>query len=155
MGERERERERERENLLQNRDLAKSFEFGTSLPSASIDNIMAIENNGEEHDDGSAIYLHEGDVVQEVLVDEEELPDVDEDEDYGTIETVKLLWCHTSGLIFTACLDGKLRLWDARTGGCERVYHGHEDGVLDLALSQDDRFIVSSSDDQTVRVFEV
>lgn len=68
---------------------------------------------------------------------------------------VKLLWSQTSSSILTGCLDGKIRLWDSRTGTCEKIYHGHEDAVLDLALSQGDRFILSSSDDHTVRAFEL
>lgn len=48
---------------------------------------------------------------------------------------VKLKWSETE-LIYTACLDGKIRVWDARTGNCERVFQGHEDSILDLAVSR-------------------
>jgi WD40 repeat protein len=49
---------------------------------------------------------------------------------------VKLLWSPASQLVFTGCLDGKVRAWDGRTGNCERVFEGHGDSILDLAISR-------------------
>ena len=39
-------------------------------------------------------------------------------------------------LVYTACLDGMLRLWDARSGNCEREWHGHRAAILDMAVSR-------------------
>ncbi|KAH9542366.1 hypothetical protein CY35_13G001800 [Sphagnum magellanicum] len=68
---------------------------------------------------------------------------------------VKLLWSPMSQVIYTGCLDGKVRAWDGRTGNCEHVYQGHKDSILDIALTKDGRFILSGSDDNTARAFEV
>lgn len=48
---------------------------------------------------------------------------------------VKLKWHPSSPLLFTACLDGCVRLWDGRTGSCEREFKGHRDGILDMAIT--------------------
>jgi hypothetical protein len=49
---------------------------------------------------------------------------------------VKLLWSPMSQVIYTGCLDGKVRAWDGRTGNCEHVYQGHKDSILDIALTK-------------------
>ncbi|XP_028393460.1 angio-associated migratory cell protein-like isoform X2 [Dendronephthya gigantea] len=58
-------------------------------------------------------------------------------------------------LIYTACLDGILRLWDARSGNCEREWHGHRAPILDLAVSRDSSIVMTSSDDGTVKRFSM
>jgi len=54
---------------------------------------------------------------------------------------VKLLWSPASQIVYTGSLDGKVRAWDYRTGNCERVFQGHADSILDLAIS---RYLSSS-----------
>ena len=49
---------------------------------------------------------------------------------------VKLLWSPASQIVYTGSLDGKVRAWDGRTGNCERVFEGHGDSILDLAISR-------------------
>lgn len=41
---------------------------------------------------------------------------------------------YPSQLVFTSCVDGNVRVWDARTGMCEKVLTGHTDMILDLQL---------------------
>ena len=96
-----------------------------------------------------------------------------------------MIWSESCDTILTGCIDGKVRVWDSRTGTCQKVFSGHEDAILDLALSKyvafpyecprflicalndyntyilipmwhfrGQRFILSSSDDHTVRAFE-
>jgi WD40 repeat protein len=48
---------------------------------------------------------------------------------------VRLLWHPTAPLIYTASLDGAIRVWDGRTGTCERKFEGHEDNILDMAIT--------------------
>ena len=36
--------------------------------------------------------------------------------------------------MFTACVDGNVRVWDARTGVCTSVLTGHTDMILDMRL---------------------
>eukprot|EP00794_Sanderia_malayensis_P017476 gene17476-19223_t len=58
--------------------------------------------------------------------------------------------CH----VFTAALDGIVRLWDFRSGQCIKQWHGHMDTVLDLKISKTDQMIITSSDDGTAKVFK-
>lgn len=37
-------------------------------------------------------------------------------------------------LVFTACVDGNVRVWDARTGVCTSLFTGHTDMILDMRL---------------------
>ncbi|EFX86282.1 hypothetical protein DAPPUDRAFT_187565 [Daphnia pulex] len=69
---------------------------------------------------------------------------------------VKLVWHpkHTH-LLFSAGLDGVVRLIDSRSGTLVREYRGHTADLLDISVSFDGYHLVTSSDDQTCRVFEV
>lgn len=58
-------------------------------------------------------------------------------------------------LIATGCLDGCVRLWDARSGELARVFRGHRGGVQAVAFSPDGRALLSASDDATAKVFEI
>ncbi|KAK4003322.1 angio-associated migratory cell protein [Daphnia magna] len=69
---------------------------------------------------------------------------------------VKLVWHPKhSHLLFSAGLDGVVRLIDSRSGTLVREYTGHTANILDIAISFDGYHLVTSSDDQTCRVFEV
>lgn len=37
-------------------------------------------------------------------------------------------------LVFTACVDGNIRAWDARTGVCTSLFTGHTNMILDMRL---------------------
>ena len=58
-------------------------------------------------------------------------------------------------LIATGCLDGCVRLWDARSGELARVFKGHRGGVQAVAFSPDGRALLTASDDATAKVFEI
>ena len=49
---------------------------------------------------------------------------------------VKLKWDYISPLVYTACLDGVIRLWDARNGQCVTQWAGHQDAILDFDISR-------------------
>lgn len=66
---------------------------------------------------------------------------------------IKLLWHPREPLVYTACADGAVRLWDARTMECIQVFRGHVDAILDMALSPDGEWIITGSDDCTARIF--
>ncbi|KAJ1908608.1 60S ribosomal subunit assembly or modification protein [Tieghemiomyces parasiticus] len=65
----------------------------------------------------------------------------------------KLQWHTNSPLLTTASTDRTVRLWDARTGQCERKWSGHQDAILDFALSPDGHTVVTGSDDGCSLVF--
>lgn len=58
-------------------------------------------------------------------------------------------------LVATGCLDGCVRLWDARSGELARVFKGHRGGIQALAFSPDGRALLTASDDATAKVFEI
>ncbi|CAK8673384.1 unnamed protein product [Clavelina lepadiformis] len=63
-----------------------------------------------------------------------------------------ILWNGTT--VFSGCLDGISRQWDARSGELLATFVGHSDQIYDLALSSDGRLLLSASADETVRVFD-
>ncbi|KAL2610081.1 hypothetical protein R1flu_028654 [Riccia fluitans] len=66
---------------------------------------------------------------------------------------VKLIWPTGSHHIYTASLDGSVRIWDSRSGSLVKRFQGHADGITDMAVSKDRRLIVTGSDDMTARIF--
>lgn len=58
-------------------------------------------------------------------------------------------------LVVTGCLDGIVRCWDERTGGCVRTFRGHRAAVQALAISGDGGWVLSGSEDGTARVFSL
>jgi len=55
--------------------------------------------------------------------------------------------------VLSSCLDGKLRIWDCRNGDLLITLHGHQDSILDLSIT--DMYVTSSSDDNTVRLWDL
>eukprot|EP00603_Paraphysomonas_imperforata_P011762 CAMPEP_0114469584 /NCGR_PEP_ID=MMETSP0104-20121206/10799_1 /TAXON_ID=37642 ORGANISM="Paraphysomonas imperforata, Strain PA2" /NCGR_SAMPLE_ID=MMETSP0104 /ASSEMBLY_ACC=CAM_ASM_000202 /LENGTH=476 /DNA_ID=CAMNT_0001643257 /DNA_START=22 /DNA_END=1452 /DNA_ORIENTATION=+ len=84
-------------------------------------------------------------------------------------EVVALKWHATLPVVVTACLDRKVRIWDARSGACMQEFTGHRDIITNLDFCQqpvvsNDKgqmstvqgdVIVSVSDDGTAKVFVV
>lgn len=60
----------------------------------------------------------------------------------------------TSLHLYTCCLDGRVRLWDARSGKCERDFVGFTQSLLDMDLGPDGTTVIAGSDDGTARVFK-
>jgi WD40 repeat protein len=56
--------------------------------------------------------------------------------------------------LLTSGIDKTLRLWDAYTGVCLRVFKGHTAAVWGLALSPDGKRVLSGGDDKTVRLWD-
>ncbi len=51
--------------------------------------------------------------------------------------------------------EGDIWVYHAGSGAPLQTYHGHTDGVWSVAFSIDTTFLVSSSDDQTIRIWNV
>ena len=49
---------------------------------------------------------------------------------------VRLHCSASSPLVYTGCLDGVVRGWDVRSGGCVQQWHGHSDQILDIAVAR-------------------
>ena len=56
--------------------------------------------------------------------------------------------------VLTGSADNTLRLWDADTGNCLRVFEGHTERVGGAALSPDGQRVLSGSGDKTVRLWD-
>ena len=52
-----------------------------------------------------------------------------------------------------ACLDGKLRVWDARSAQCIRTLCGHGAALQDVVVRPDGLMVATAADDHTVRLF--
>jgi ribosome assembly protein SQT1 len=72
------------------------------------------------------------------------------------LQGITRLACHpTEPLVFSGCIDGAVRCWDARTGACTHTFRGHAEAVQDLAVSPDGSMVLSGSEDGTARVFSL
>ena len=67
---------------------------------------------------------------------------------------MQVKWHPTEAWLFTACLDGQLRLWDGLAGTLKRSWQGHQDQILDFALTPTGDRLVSGGDDQVCLVFD-
>ncbi|KAJ2815695.1 60S ribosomal subunit assembly or modification protein, partial [Coemansia erecta] len=65
----------------------------------------------------------------------------------------RLRWHKDSPLLTTASMDCSVRTWDSRTGDCVRVWKGHQEGIMDFALTNDGSTVVTASDDGCCLVF--
>jgi len=48
----------------------------------------------------------------------------------------------------------KLTLWEAKTGNSKQIYTGHSDSVTCAAFTPDDVYIISASEDNTVKIWD-
>jgi ribosome assembly protein SQT1 len=69
----------------------------------------------------------------------------------------RLQWHPSLPLVYTASADGVIRVWDARNGTLVSSFTGHTDVINDLNVEvfENNSVLISASDDNSVRVFEV
>ncbi|KAG4984035.1 hypothetical protein JHK87_028784 [Glycine soja] len=65
-----------------------------------------------------------------------------------------LAWLGAS-YVASGCVDGKVRLWDSRSGECVKTLKGHSDAIQSLSVSANHDYLVSASVDGTACAFEV
>ncbi|XP_059183954.1 angio-associated migratory cell protein [Centropristis striata] len=66
---------------------------------------------------------------------------------------VQLQWEESSSVVSTCCLDGALRLWDARSGSMVSEYLGHGAEILSFTLNREATLAVTASGDFRAKVF--
>ncbi|MCO5584789.1 hypothetical protein L7F22_038721 [Adiantum nelumboides] len=68
---------------------------------------------------------------------------------------VKLTFNRGSGLLATVSDDLALRVYDILTAKLVRMFEGHNDRVTDMCFSEDGKWLLSSSMDGTIRIWDV
>lgn len=129
-------------------------------------------HNNSEHDEDDAVFLEDGDIEQEIVVDDEDLPDVEGNEDSDgeafdeSDDAVHIFTGHTGELYTVASspLDATLV---ATGGGDDKGFvwgigqdwafelEGHKDSVSSLAFSTDGQLLSSGSFDGYVQVWDI
>ncbi|PRP78980.1 WD40 repeat-containing protein [Planoprotostelium fungivorum] len=67
---------------------------------------------------------------------------------------VKVQWHPTSPhILLTSSLDKSVKLWDCRTGDNVKTLRGHKNVILDMAITADGKYAVTSSDDQAALLY--
>jgi len=65
------------------------------------------------------------------------------------------LWSPDGTQLATAGEDGNLRIWDAQTGGSERIIEANSGAIESFAWSPNNKRIISGHDDGSIRVWKV
>lgn len=63
----------------------------------------------------------------------------------------QMLWIKNH--VVTTCLDGSVRVYESRNGERKLMLTGHESAILDLSYNAEKKLILTTSDDDTARVF--
>jgi WD40 repeat protein len=78
---------------------------------------------------------------------------VDADHLQSQSAVTKIIWQTGTPFFISSSIDQTIKKWDSRTGNCVKTWKGHQEGILDMALSSDGQLIVSGSDDGNALVF--
>ncbi|KAK9056445.1 hypothetical protein SSX86_023806 [Deinandra increscens subsp. villosa] len=130
-------------------------------------------NDVEDHGE---VFLDEDDIVEEINVDEEDLPDAaDDDADSGSDaeafdeadDSMHIFTGHTGELYTVACSpteaqlvatgagDDKGFLWKIGQGDWALELQGHKDSVSCVAFSYDGQLVASGSFDGVIQVWDI
>ncbi len=67
---------------------------------------------------------------------------------------VKLRWHPTEPVLYTACLDGAMRVWNGLSGELLRTWRGHQLAILDFVLTTTGDKLITCGEDQVCLVFD-
>ncbi|XP_061344121.1 uncharacterized protein LOC133290078 [Gastrolobium bilobum] len=124
----------------------------------------------DEDDNDDEVFLDESDIIHEVSMDYEDLPDADDDSETEHEEhdddSMHIFTGHTGELYSVACSptdvalvatgggDDRGFLWKIGQGDWASELQGHKDSVSSLAFSYDGQFLASGSLDGIVQVWD-
>lgn len=66
-----------------------------------------------------------------------------------------MMFYFVSGLLATVAVDSVIRLFDVMTVRMVRNFDGHSDRVTDLCFSEDGKWLLSSSMDGSLRIWDI
>ncbi|KAF9597353.1 hypothetical protein IFM89_017256 [Coptis chinensis] len=129
-------------------------------------------HSDEEGEQGDRVFLDENDVIEEVNIDEEDLPDADDENEseYDVDETddsIHLFTGHTGELytvatsptepllVATGGGDDKGFMWKIGHGDWAKELPGHRDSVTSLAFSSDGKLLASGGFDGLIQVWDI
>ncbi|KAG7025146.1 SPAC25H1.08c, partial [Cucurbita argyrosperma subsp. argyrosperma] len=126
----------------------------------------------EEEDDHGEVFLDEDDILHEVQVDEEDLPDAVDEEGYDDEyvdeddDSIHTFTGHTGEVYTVACSpidatlvatgggDDKGFMWKIGRGGFAQELTGHKDSVSSLAFSANGQLLASGSFDGVIQIWD-
>ena len=73
----------------------------------------------------------------------------------GKYPVTSVAFDETGGILFTAGMEGKITAWDMRKQEALYTLEGHEDIITSLSLSPNGHTLLSDSQDNTVRTWNV
>ncbi|RWR89054.1 angio-associated migratory cell protein [Cinnamomum micranthum f. kanehirae] len=130
-----------------------------------------MNGHGDEEDDHGDVFLDEDDVLQEITVDEEDLPDADDDAGLGTDieepdDSMHIFTGH-SGEVYTVVSNPNEATMVATGGGDDKAFlwkigqtnwgfelQGHKDSVSALGFSADGELLATGSLDGLIQVWD-
>ncbi|CAL5348704.1 unnamed protein product [Camellia sinensis] len=131
------------------------------------------DNDDEDQEEGGEVFLHESDILHEIPVDDEDLPDADDEagSDAEPLEedddSMHIFTGHTGELYTVACSptdgtlvatgggDDKGFLWKIGQGDWAFELQGHKESVSSLAFSTDGQLLASGSFDGLVQIWDI
>ncbi|ONH90355.1 hypothetical protein PRUPE_8G049100 [Prunus persica] len=121
----------------------------------------------EEEDDQGEVYLDEADIIGEVDVDDEDLPDADDEIIDEPDDSMHIFTGHTGELYTVVCSptdptlvatgggDDRGFLWKIGQGDWAFELQGHKDSVSSLAFSTDGQLLASGSLDGIIQIWDI